>query len=265
MSTVSLLGAATQYVASLDDEDARAAAQAEVNRFVRWYGANRPTAELRGHEVSLYGVELGPATAEAKRRAGRVKGFLTFLKKQGLTPTSMAPHLRLKKSAKGAVAGPKEQRVVELTAEGHEALKVELETLKAQRPVVREDIRNAMLDKDFRENAPLDAAKEKQAHLESRIREIDETLKHAVIVGGAEKQSSRVRIGSTVALTNLGSGASLHYTIVGANEGNATQGKISNASPIGKALLERSEGDTVKVSIPAGVLRLRIDRIETTG
>jgi transcription elongation factor GreA len=261
MSTESLLEAATRYTASLDG-DARASAQAEVNRFVRWYGANRPTSELRGHEVSLYGEELGPATAEAKRRADHVRGFLTFLKKEGMTRASLAPHLRLKKGAKAAVAAPTEHRVVELTAEGHEALTVELETLKAQRPGVREEIRNAMLDKDFRENAPLDAAKDKQAHLESRIREIDETLKYAVIAGEADKGGSRVGIGSTVAVTNLGSGASLRYTIVGANEGNAAQGKISNASPIGKALLERSQGDEVKVTIPAGVLRLKIEKIE---
>ena len=96
MSTVTLLEAATQYVASLDG-DARASAQAEVYRFVRWYGANRLTSELRGHEVSLYGEELGPATAEAKRRADQVRAFLTFVKKKGMTPTSLAPHLRLKK------------------------------------------------------------------------------------------------------------------------------------------------------------------------
>jgi transcription elongation factor GreA len=254
------LGAATRYVASLDG-DARAMAQAEVNRFVRWYGANRPADEIRGHDVSLYGEELGGATAEAKRRARQVKGFLTFLKKEGMTSTSLAPHLRLKKTAK-AGAGSKGGQVVELTADGQAALKDDLEALKAQRPGVREEIRTAMLDKDFRENAPLDAAKDKQGHLESRIREIEETLKHAVIVEGAGGGGLRVGIGSTVEVTNLSSGASLRYTIVGANEGDAAQGKISNASPIGKALLKRGEGEEVEVSIPAGVLRLRIEKVE---
>ena len=160
--------------------------------------------------------------------------------------------------------GPKEQQVVELTREGHEALEIEVEALKAQRPQVREEIRAAMLDKDFRENAPLDAAKEKQAHLESRIRQIDETLKRAVVVEGVAG-GSRVQIGSTVQVANLKSGASLRYTIVGSNEGNAAEGKISNASPIGKALLDRSVGDEVKVSVPAGVLRLRVEKVEGQG
>jgi len=254
------LEAATRYVASLDG-DARASAQAEVNRFVRWYGANRLTSELRGHDVSLYGEELGAAAAEAKRRADQVRGFLAFLKKAGMTATNLAPHLRLKKSATVA-AGAEKRRVVELTAEGHEALKDELEALEAQRPQVREEIRRAMLDKDFRENAPLDAAREKQAHLESRIREIEEALKHAVVVEKRDGGGQRVTVGSTVQVTNLGSGASLRYTIVGANEGDAAAGKISSASPIGKALMDRGEGEEVEVSVPAGVLRLRIEKVE---
>ncbi len=261
MSTVSLLEAATRYVASLS-ENARASARAEVNRFVRWYGVNRTTGELRGHDVSLYGEELGAATAEAKRRADQVRTFLAFLKKEGMTPVNLASHLRLKKSAKAAVAGPEQRRVVEVTAEGHDALEEELEALTAQRPRVREDIRLAMLDKDFRENAPLDAAKEKQAHLEARIREIDEALSHAVIVGKGGGGGSRVRVGSTVEVTNLSSGALLRYTIVGANEGIAAEGKISNASPIGRALLERSKGEEVSVSVPAGELKLRVEKIE---
>ena len=263
MSAVSLLEAATRYAASLS-ENARASAQAEVNRFVRWYGATRLTDDLRGHDVSLYGEELGAATAEAKRRADRVRAFLAFLKKEGMTPSNLAPHLRLKKSAKIGVAGPEGRRKVEVTAEGRQALADEFETLKAQRPQVREEIREAMLDKDFRENAPLDAAKEKQAHLESRIREIDETLKHAVIVAVGDG-GSRVRVGSTVEVTNLSSGATLRYTIVGAHEGNAAEGKISNASPIGRALLDRSRGEEVSVSVPAGELKLRIEKVMSGG
>jgi transcription elongation factor GreA len=119
-----------------------------------------------------------------------------------------------------------------------------------------------MLDKDFRENAPLDAAKEKQAHLEMRIQEIEETLKHAAVVGKRDGGGVRVRIGSTVEVTNLSSGASLRYTVVGATEGDAAAGKISNVSPIGKALVDRRMGEEVDVSVPAGVLRLRIEKIE---
>ena len=263
MSTVSLLDAATCYLATLDGKS-RAAVQAEVNRFVRWYGANRLTAELRPHNVSLYAEELGPATDDAKRRAEHVRGFLSFLKKEAMIADSLAPHLRLRKNtSKASVSRGAARMAVDLTAEGKAALETEIEALKAQRPLVREEIRKAMLDKDFRENAPLDAAKDKQAHLEARIREIDETLKYAVIVEKPDSAAAnRVHIGSTVVVTNLGSGATLRYTVVGGSEGNASQGRITNASPIGAALLDRSEGDEVKVTVPAGTLRLRVDKIE---
>src|SRR3989337_1198146 len=261
MSTVSLLEAATRYVASLDGE-VRASAEAEVNRFVRWYGANRLTGELRGHDVSLYGEDVGAAREDAKRRADQVRAFLSFLKKQGMTTASLAPHLRLKKNTRTAVASFQDHREVELTADGHRALSEEVEALKAQRPQVREEIRRAMLDKDFRENAPLDAAKDKQAHLEARIREIEAALKHAVIVAKAGGSDLKVHIGSTVEVTNLKSGAAQRYTVVGENEGNAAAGKISVASPIGRALLERIPGEEVEVSVPAGRLRFRIERLE---
>jgi transcription elongation factor GreA len=262
MSSVSLLEAATRYTASLRGQS-RAAAQAEVNRFVRWYGANRQTGEMRGHNVSLYADELGQATDDAKRRAEYVRGFLSFLKKEGMVADSLASHLRLKKNtSKLSTSRAAERESVELTADGHAALEAEVEALKAQRPLVREEIRRAMLDKDFRENAPLDAAKDKQAHLEARIREIDEALKHAVIVEKLEAAANRVHIGSTVVLTNLASGATVRYTVVGGSEGNASQGRISSASPIGNALINRSTGDEVKVTVPAGILRLRIEKIE---
>jgi transcription elongation factor GreA len=262
----SLLDAATLYVATLDGGD-RPAAQAEVYRFVRWYGANRPLDGLRGHEVSLYADELGPGTPEARRRSDHVKAFFAFLKKQGIAPENFGTHLKLRKASRsGPTRGVmRERRTVELTAEGHKALEEELESLKTQRPQIREEIRKAMLDKDFRENAPLDAAKDKQAHLESRIREIEETLKHAEIAerpGASADGVSSVHIGSTVSVTNLGSGAELRYTIVGESEGNAAAGKISSVSPIGKALMGRSAGEEVEVSVPAGVLRLRVDSIE---
>jgi transcription elongation factor GreA len=262
MSTVTLQEAAARYVASLDAK-ARVIAQPDVYRFVRWYGAHRLIEEMRGHNVSLYAEELGPATEEAKRRAEYVRGFLSYLKKEGMIGDSLASHLRLKKNTnKASISRAPTRQSVELTAEGKAALEAEMEALKAQRPLVREQIRHAMLDKDFRENAPLDAAKDKQAHLEARIREIDETLKHGVIVEKTEAAATRVHIGSTACVTNLGSGASLRYTIVGASEGNAAEGKITSVSPIGGALLGHSEGDEVSVSVPAGTLRLRIDKIE---
>src|SRR3989337_2087417 len=97
MAEITLSEAATRFATNLKDE-IRSSAQAEVNRFVRWYGAGRPLSELRGHEVSLYADVLGAATTEANRRANQVRAFLAYLKKEGLLAVNLAPHLRLRKA-----------------------------------------------------------------------------------------------------------------------------------------------------------------------
>jgi transcription elongation factor GreA len=217
---------------------------------------------MRGHDVALYAEVMGPATPDTTRKAEHVRSFLQFLKKEGLVETNLAPHLRLRKGSKGsaAVHAPGEHGSVELTREGVDALNSELQSLVALRPAIREEIRHAMLDKDFRENSPLDAAKEKQGHVEARIREIEAMLKRAVVVeqGG---HHGRVRVGTTVVVTNVGTGATNRFVIVGPTEANAADGKISSVSPVGKALLDRREGEEVEVEAPRGVMKFRIDEI----
>jgi len=262
MSDLTLSEAATRFAESLKDAS-RQSAIAELNRFIRWYGTDRPLSQMRGHDVSLYADVLGPATPETTRRADYIRSFLQFLKKQGLLEKNLAPHLRLRKSTKsGAPAASRtaDAATVELTKEGVDALKAELESLIAMRPAIREEIRHAMLDKDFRENSPLDAAKEKQGHVEARIREIEAVLKRAVVVDG-RGHHGKVRVGTTVIVKNLGTGATNRFVIVGPTEANAADGKISSVSPVGKALLGHEEGEEVDVSVPRGVMKLLIQEI----
>jgi transcription elongation factor GreA len=260
MADLTLTDAAQRYLASVKDA-ARGPANAELHRFVRWYGQDRPLGQLRGHEVSLYADVLGPAGPDSSRRADYVRAFLVYLKKEGLTASNLGTHLRLRKSgAKGtAGAGRPAPTSVELTSEGIEALKAELETLVGQRMAVREEIRKAMLDKDFRENAPLDAAKDKQGHLEARIREIEAMLKRAVVVD--RPKGDRIHVGATVHVRNLKSGTVNRFVIVGPTEANAADGKISSASPVGRSLLQRTVGDEVEVAAPAGTMHFRVEQI----
>jgi transcription elongation factor GreA len=130
-----------------------------------------------------------------------------------------------------------------------------------ERLSVREDIRKAMLDKDFRENSPLDAAKDKQGHIEARVREIEAMLKRAVIVDTAAR-TGKVRVGCTVRVKNVTNGKTTEYSIVGPTEANAAQGKISSDSPVGKALLNNSPGDEVEVQAPAGTMKLVIEAVQ---
>jgi transcription elongation factor GreA len=258
---VSLSQAAALFLAALAPK-VRQESQAEVYRFVRWYGADRLVGELRGHDVALYAESLGPATADVVRRAEALRSFLAFAKKEGLTTTNLATHLRLRKSPQGAKGGAVTAATPSfLTAEGHASLSVELESLKAQRPDIAEELRRAMMDKDFRENAPLDAARERQAHVEGRIRQLETILKHAEVLGGEAAPGAKTHLGSTVILRDLASGSAMRYMLVSPSEVNPAEGKISIASPVGKALLDRTVGEEVEISVPAGSLHLRIEEI----
>jgi transcription elongation factor GreA len=261
MPDVSLTEAASKYGSTLS-ASSRSVGIEEVNRFVRWYGVDRPPAQMRGHDIELYAEKLGPAGPATSRKAEHVRAFLAFLKKEGIVSASLAPHLRLKKAGKNQVAARSSAAAesVELTAEGIEALKRELESLIAQRPEIREAIRLAMLDKDFRENAPLDAAKDRQGHVEARIREIEAMLRRAVVVE-ASSNAGRVRVGFKVKVTNLNTAAEREFSIVGPTEANAADGKISSVSPVGKALLDSQVGDEVEFAAPSGTQRFRIEEI----
>lgn len=260
---LTLQEAASRYLASLSPE-MRRQSQAEVHRFMRWYGADRPVGELHGHDVSAYAGTLGEGVADAARRIDTVRSFLTFAKKKGFTPTNLAVHLRVRKGASAqASAGPASApREVQLTKEGRADLEAELERLKAERPRVAEELRRAMSDKDFRENAPLDAIREQKAHLESRIGEVEGTLRDAVSLGKKKPEGAPAGVGSTLVLRNLKSGGEVRYTLVSPSEVNPGQGKISVVSPVGKALLRRRAGEEVEVAAPAGVVRFRIEHVE---
>lgn len=262
MTTATLMDAAHAYLDSLETQE-RLAQQAEVLRFVRWAGADRPCRDLRGQDVANYATMLTGGVSDANARAESVKRFLAFVRKAGYIQSNLGTHLRLKKAATSPRAGP--AAAVEMTVEQKAALEAELESLKAQRPQILRDIQRARADKDFRENAPLDAARERQAHLETRIREIEAKLAHVVIVESQRPTTSDgVEIGSTVHLRNLQSGRETTYTLVRPGEADAARGRISYESPVGKALLQRRPGDEVEVAAPSGTLRFRIERIESS-
>jgi transcription elongation factor GreA len=135
--------------------------------------------------------------------------------------------------------------------------------LKEERVRVVVDIKRAMEDKDFRENSPLDAAKERQGLIEAKIREIESGLINAQIWTEESNPAGqqRVAIGVKVTLTEVESGKSIRYVLVDVREANVSAGRISTASPVGQALLDRKVGETVSVNVPKGTLKYVIEEI----
>lgn len=260
--TITLFDAAREHLESLRSEDA-VAIQSEVERFVRWTGPDRVLGDLTANEVANYAETFSGTMTDAGRRGDAVKKFLAFAKKAGYTTTNLGTHLRIKKSAKKASA-ERALESIEMTEHDKAAIEVELEGLKAQRPGIIDDIRRAMADKDFKENAPLDAARDQQGYVEGRIRRLEATLNVVVVVTDeAKPKGDVVELGCTVVLRNLKSNVEVSYTLVRPTEADASQGKISLESPVGQSVLKKSPGDEVNVSAPSGNIRFRLERVET--
>jgi transcription elongation factor GreA len=154
------------------------------------------------------------------------------------------------------------QKDVILTPEGLEKLKAEIEHLsKDKRREVAERIKEAREFGDISENSEYDDAKNDQAMLEARIASLEDKLRSASVIDASELSADVVRVGSVV---NVKDGStSLQYTIVGSTEADPAENRLSNESPVGKALLGHKKGETVTVQLPSGKIReLKITKID---
>jgi transcription elongation factor GreA len=143
-----------------------------------------------------------------------------------------------------------------MTVHGAQRLKAELHRLKTvDRPAVIQAIADARSHGDLSENADYDAAKERQGFIEGRISEVEARLAHAQIINPADiyDHEGRIVFGATVELEDAESGDRVTYQIVGDDEADIKLGKISVSSPIARALIGKSEGDTAEVQAPGGV------------
>ena len=146
-----------------------------------------------------------------------------------------------------------EKKKTILTAEGLKALEDELQDLKVnKRKEVQQKIKEAREQGDLSENAEYDADKDEQRDIEARIEEIDNILKNAEVVAEDEGDADSINIGCTVKIKDLDFGEVLEYKIVGSTESDVLNGKISNESPVGVALIGSKTGDVVEVETPSG-------------
>lgn len=153
---------------------------------------------------------------------------------------------------------------VPMTTSGAENLRKELQELKTEvRPRIINAIAEAREHGDLRENAEYHAAREQQSFCEGRIKEIESKLSESEIIDVTKiEPSGRVIFGTTVTLLNLETDQTVVYQIVGEDEANVAQGKISVASPISRALMGKQIGDEVVVKAPAGDIDFEIEAVE---
>ncbi|MEZ4751646.1 MAG: transcription elongation factor GreA [Bdellovibrionota bacterium] len=146
-----------------------------------------------------------------------------------------------------------------MTRSGRDKLEAELKKLKSNdRPNVIKEIATARAHGDLSENAEYDAAKEKQAFIEGRIQEIEDKLARAEVIDPTEIQSDQIKFGATVELMDLESEEQKTYQLVGQEEADVKEGRLSIQSPIAKALLNKKVGDEVTVKVPKGEVEYEI-------
>jgi transcription elongation factor GreA len=151
-----------------------------------------------------------------------------------------------------------------LTPEGYETLKHELDVLRTdRRREIAERIKVAREFGDIAENAEYDDAKNEQAMLEHKIAQLEERMANARIIDTDEVDTSVVSIGSVVRLRDVDAKETVEYQIVGSAEANPAESKLSNESPVGKAIMGRKKGETVEVATPrGGVVKFKIMEIK---
>lgn len=257
---ISAAEAREHFLNSLEPERAREE-RPDVDQLVEWFGRDRMLHELTGEAVASFLGEFHTATEE-ETELEPLRGFLAYCSRLNFTDENLVPFLHLRAGGGGARGGAGAidelgGKAYYVTLQGLANLEEELVELKGRRPQIADELRAAMADKDFRENAPLDAARDSQAHLEARIRSIEDQLRHAVIIDPGQK-GGRANVGSTVRVLNLEADREQTFHLVSPGEVDPANGKISVESPFGVAVINRGVGEEVTVTAPGGQVRLRV-------
>ena len=253
------------------DEPAREA----VTRFLWHFGPSTPVTDLSPKSMEGFQETVGTNTMDLASRLQPVKEFLRYCWKQEYTVTvdadgnasaqNLGNYLRIKRPTSVVRDDSRFQheqaQTFEMTADGLESLHEELGQLNAEMPEAVQAVAAAREDKDIRENAPLEAAREYQERLKSRIDELEYQIAHAVV--REEQATGRAKLGSRVSVVEVDdNGASLgearEYTLVGTTEANAAARRISVESPLGRGLLDQPADRQIEIQAPSGRKRFRL-------
>jgi len=261
--SLTLEEAVGRYMATLAEE-ARPAFRQEIHNFVRQFGSERLIAEIKGFEISNYTERLAQSDRNFGNKIEPVRAFLSYVKKQKWNAENLAAAIKVKK-LKIKTIGPTQKLKrdpIPLTKEKFDELTAELVALRAKRLEVIGDIQRAAADKDLKENAPYHAAREQKGLIEGRIIELDETLACAVIADASGKNTHLICVGDNVIIEAIESKQELRFKLVNPKEVAPSKNMISVVSPVGKAVMGRTEGDEVTVNVPSGKIQYKIKKVE---
>ena len=238
------------------DAHSTSGSNTELDKFIRWCKPDTLFSKVKPADIGTYAERMvgSGTTPQAAERLQIVRDFLTYSHKSGFTDQKLAQHLRIRRPRNSAVktGGVDKQAPNELTQEGHDNLVEELEKLKEERTKTAGQIQRAAADKDVRENAPLEAAREQMGLIDSRIRSIESTLESSVIISARTGNVTTIRLGMRVQVRESRTKREQTYTLVSRSEANSLEQRISDVSPLGMALIGKRKGDTVKVETPRG-------------
>jgi transcription elongation factor GreA len=152
---------------------------------------------------------------------------------------------------------------IPMTANGHARLQEELKTLKTvERPAVIKALEEARSHGDLSENAEYEAARERQSFIEGRVAEIEDKIRRAEVIDVSKLSGKEVKFGATVRLEDEDTGEKSTYQIVGVDEADITNGLLSVNAPLGRALINKTVGDSVEVTTPRGTKAYEITRVQ---
>ena len=257
--------AVRNYIAALKPAD-RPTTAPELQRFSRWFGPERALREVDPIQLERYQEQMAASGADPTNKLEPLRQFLSDARSKKLLDVALAGHVRVRRKTAADKAGASSPtataaQTIEVTQAGYDQLQTELRRLEDdERPRVTAQVASARADGDLRENAPYHAARETLSEIDRKINDIRQTLSAATIVGASSGE--RAGLGTTVVVRDLSENEELTYTLVGPGEVDRRGGKISIQSPVGRAFVDRVVGDIVEVSVPAGVHRFRIERIE---
>ena len=255
--------------------------KSDLSSFIQWltisldnksYDENTNLENINLNIIEPFFIEqyvkltnLKHSNQNASKKLTVARDYLNYIHTEGFTESNLGNHIRNKKGRRSGSVSLKskmhESDIVEISKEYHDSLEKELNVKYKERESVVIDINKAAADKDFRENAPLEAAREKQGLIESQIKTIEETLRKSVIINTkkSNKKNKIAQIGSKVTLIKENKRTKIN--LVASPEADVNLSKISLESPLGKAIMGKGETDHVTVSAPAGEIEYTIIKI----